>query len=119
MEKDDIELLGEILKVIFNVTIIISQEDPEKAILESSYTLVGILRHLLIKCKQLSEEPKALQNNIINTLINLPYQSYELLYWEIPKSKAKEITKNFEANHQPSEHPVMFEAGHTQFVKLS
>lgn len=77
----------------------------------SSDTLIFTLRHLLTQCKQLPEEPKHLQNNIINTLINLPYQSYELLYWDIPKKEAKELRKIFEANHSHNEHPSIYEVG--------
>lgn len=106
-----IELVGEILRVIFNITIVINQDHPEENVKISSDTLIFILYHLLTKCKQLPEEPKHLQNNIINTLINLPYQSYELLYWEIPKKDAKEIRKLFEANHNQNEHPSIYEVG--------
>jgi hypothetical protein len=64
---------------------------------------------MLIKCEEVSQEPKNLQNNIINMLINLPYQSYNLLYWQIPKKEAKEIIKNFEADQRKNKHPIVYE----------
>lgn len=109
LEKNQIELLGEVLKVLFNITMVVDQEKPPKDVKTSCDTVIIVLRHLLIKCKQLPDEPKNLQNNVINTLINLPYQSYEFLYWEIPKNKAREMRKKFEANHSHNEHPFIFE----------
>ena len=109
LDKDAIELFGEILKVLFNVTINISQEQPEPDLQQSCDNLIFILRHMLIKCKELSQEPKNLQNNIINMLINLPYQSYNLLYWQIPKKEAKEIMKNFESDNSKNKHPIVYE----------
>lgn len=109
LDKDAIELFGEILKVLFNVTINISQEQPDNSLQQSCYNLIFILRHMLIKCKDLPQEPKNLQNNIINMLINLPFLSYNLLYWKIPKREAKEILKNFEADKCKNKHPIVFE----------
>lgn len=118
LDKDVIELVGEILRVIFNITIVINQDHPEENVKISSDTLIFILYHLLTKCKQLPEEPKHLQNNIINTLINLPYQCYELLYWEIPKKDAKEIRKLFEANHNQNEHPSIYEFFNVEAIRV-
>jgi hypothetical protein len=109
LDKDDIEVFGEILKVLFNITINISQEKPDSALQQSCNNLIFILRHMLIKCKEVLEEPKKLQNNIINMLINLPYESYNLLYWQMPKKEAKEIMKNFEADHSKNKHPIVYE----------
>ena len=109
MNKDAIEIFGEILKVLFNVTINIDQEDPEPDLLRLCDNLIFILRHMLIKCKEVPLEPKSLQNNIINMFINIPYQSYNLLYWKIPKKEAKEIMKKFEADHSKNKHPIVYE----------
>ncbi|CAB3977166.1 synembryn-A-like [Paramuricea clavata] len=109
LDKDTIELFGEILKVLFNITITISQEQPEHNLQQSCDNLIVILRHMLIKCEEVSQEPKNLQNNIINMLINLPYQSYNLLYWQIPKKEAKEIMKNFETDQRKNKHPIVYE----------
>ncbi|XP_028410018.1 synembryn-A-like [Dendronephthya gigantea] len=109
LDKDAVELFGEILKVLFNITINISQEQPDNNLQQSCYKLIFILRHMLIKCKDLPQEPKNLQNNIINMLINLPFLSYNLLFWKIPKMEAKEILKNFEVDQCKNKHPIIFE----------
>ena len=102
-------MFGEILKVLFNITINISQEKPDSNLQQSCDNLIFILRHMLIKCKEVSHEPKKLQNNIINMLINLPYQSYNLLYWQMPKKEAKEMLKDFEADKAKNKHPTVYE----------
>lgn len=109
LSNDVIELFGEILKVLFNITININQEQPDDNLLWSCDNLVFILRHMLLKCAQVSDEPKNLQNNIMNMLINLPYHSYNLLYWKILKADAKEIMKNFETDQSKNKHPIVYE----------
>ena len=74
---------------------------------------------MLIKCIEIPDEPKNLQNNIINMLINLPYQSYNLLYWKIPKMEAKEIMKSFEDDKTKNKHPIVFEVYITKLSSIT
>lgn len=109
LSKEDIEIFGEMLKVLFNVTININQENPENNLKILSAQLSFILCHLLIKCKQLDDEPKNLQNHIINMLINLPYDSYRFLYWRIDKLVAEELMNAFNSKENTKKYPVIFE----------
>ncbi|CAH1159707.1 unnamed protein product [Phaedon cochleariae] len=72
-----VDLVNEILKALFNITVGTDESDAE--VLVSCYSLVEVLRSYLLICSNNLEKTWALRNNVINLLTNMPDETYKAL----------------------------------------